>query len=77
MKQDIIALRKILNSRLFSEKYPVIDRVDVDEYGNGIDIVLIPNNSDEYWSVKDEIRNYIYTIIRLASINNWPIRIYP
>lgn len=76
MEQDIIALRKILNSRLFLEKYPVIKRVHVDGYGRGIDIVLIPNNDKEYWSIKNEIKNYIHTISRAASINSY-FKIYP
>lgn len=69
MEHDAIVLKKILNSELFLGKYPIIDRVAVDLYGRGIDIVLFPNDSKKYWEIKKEIYPYIWDIAKMASVN--------
>jgi hypothetical protein len=78
MEHDIIILKKILNSALFLGKYPIIDRVHVDQHGKGIDIVLIPNDSKKYWETKKEIHSYIWSITKMAGVNvKYGLNIYP
>jgi hypothetical protein len=76
MEHDGIVLKKILNSNLFLGKYPMITRVEVDPYGKGIDIVLIPNNTQEYWDIKKEIHSYVWELSKLASVTS-RFNIYP
>lgn len=75
---DIKILKKVLNSKLFLGKYPIINSVSVDRYGNSIDIVLFLNNTKEkeYWDLKGEISNYIWQISKSASVETH-FRIYP
>lgn len=76
MEHDIIVLKKILNSALFLGKYPIIDRVHVDQHGKEIDIVLIPNDSKKYWETKKEIHSYIWNIKKMAGVKSG-LNIYP
>lgn len=77
MDLDIKTLRKLLNSKLFLDKYPFIDRVWVDKkYGNKIDIVLSPNDTKEYFSMSDEIRSYVWDISKYVGVNS-NLNIYP
>ena len=76
MEHDINVLKKILNSALFLGKYPIIDRVHVDQHGKGIDIVLIPNDSKKYWETKKEIHSYIWDIKKMAGVKSG-LNIYP
>ena len=76
IEQDVLVLDKLLNSKLFLNKFPIIDRVWVDKYGKGIDVVLIPNDTKEYFKIKDKINSYIWEIIRVAGVDNM-INVYP
>jgi hypothetical protein len=77
MERDVIVLRKVLNSKVFLNKFPFIDRVDVSLYGNGgIDIVLIPNDIKQYWKDKKEIYPYIWDIATMASVTS-RFSVYP
>ena len=78
IEKDVKVLKKILNSELFLGKYPIIERVFVDEqYGNKIDIVLIVNEpSNKYWPIRDEIRSYIWNIAKMAGVTS-RFNIYP
>ena len=77
MEHDTIVLKKILNSELFLGKFPVIERVEVDMYGiNGIDIVLIPNDTKQYWIDKKEIYPYIWDRAKMASVTS-RFNVYP
>jgi hypothetical protein len=76
IERDIKILKKLLNSKLFLNKFPIISSVSVDRYGNGIDIVLFLNNTKEYWDLKGEISNYIWQISKSASVESH-FRIYP
>lgn len=69
IKDDINVLRKLLNSPLFLNKYPTINRVWVEKYGDQIDIVLsIDGPSDEYWPIKDEIKSFVWTLVKMAGV---------
>lgn len=77
MEHDIKVLKKILNSELFLGKYPMINRVWVDKYGDNIDIVLnVKEPADDYWPIKDEIKSFIWNIVKMAGIIS-SYRIYP
>jgi hypothetical protein len=76
MERDIIVLDKLLNSKLFLNKYPMVNRVSVTKYGNGIDIVIFPDETKRYFDVRKEIGYYIWDISRLASVETY-FNIYP
>lgn len=76
LNHDVKVLDKLLNSQLFLGKYPVINYVSVERYGSIVDVVLIPNDTKEYFKLKDEIRSYIWDISRMASIES-RFNIYP
>lgn len=77
MEHDTIVLKKILNSELFLSKFPIINRVEVDMYGiDGIDIVLIPNDTKQYWLDKNEMYNFIWNIAKMSSVTS-RFRVYP
>ena len=73
---EVKILNKLLNSKLFLDKYPIIDRAGVDKYGKGIDIVLIVNDTKEYFAIRDEIRSFIWDISQSASVDSY-LSIYP
>ena len=77
MDRDAIVLKKVLNSKVFLNKFPVIDRVDVSLYGGGaIDIVLIPNDTKQYWIDKKEIYPYIWELAHMTSVTS-RFHVYP
>ena len=77
MEHDTIVLKKILNSELFLSKFPIINRVEVDIYGvDGIDVVLIPNDTKKYWLYKYEIYKFISNIAKMSSVTS-RFRVYP
>ena len=78
IEQDVKVLRKLLNSPLFLDKYPLISRVWVEEYGtNRIDIILnVKDPYSEYTPLKDEIKSYIYTLAKMLGVTTRFI-IYP
>ena len=80
IKRDIKYLDKVLNSRVFLDKYPCINMVSVDGFGYGIDIVMFINDSindsKKYWEVKDEISSYIYSARQAGSVES-KVYIYP
>ena len=78
IEHDVKVLKKILNSELFLGKYPMIERVLVDEqYGNKIDIVLIVNEpSNKYWPIREEIRSFIWNVAKMAGVTS-RFQIYP
>lgn len=78
MEQDVIVLKKLLNSPLFLDKYPMISRVWVEEYGNDrIDIVLnVKEPYSEYSPFRDEIKSYIWNIAKMTGVTS-RFNIYP
>jgi hypothetical protein len=75
-ERDIIVLDKLLNSKLFLNKYPMVERVSVTKYGNGIDIVIFPDETKRYFDVRKEIGYFIWDVSRLASVETY-FNIYP
>ena len=78
IEQDVKVLRKLLNGPLFLDKYPLISRVWVEEYGtNRIDIILnVKDPYSEYTPLRDEIKSYIYNIAKMLGVTTRFI-IYP
>ena len=77
MEHDTNVLDKILNSRLFFDKYPMINRVWVTKYVNNIDITLSVNEpSNHYWPIRDEIRSFIWNIAKMSGVTS-RFNIYP
>jgi hypothetical protein len=78
IKHDVKVLRKLLNSPLFLGKYPMINRVWVEEYGTDkIDIILNVNEpADEYWPIRDEIKSFIWNIAKMSGVTS-RFNIYP
>jgi hypothetical protein len=78
IEQDVKVLKRILNSELFLGKYPIIERVWVEEYGNDrIDIVLnVKEPYSEYSPFRDEIKSYIWNIAKMAGVTS-RFNIYP
>jgi hypothetical protein len=76
IERDIKILDKLLNSKLFLKRYPMVERVSVTKYGNGIDIVIFPDETKRYFDVRKEIGYYIWDISRLASVETF-FNIYP
>ena len=76
MEQDIYILNRLLNSKLFLDKYPMIDRVHVNQYGKGVDVVMIVNDAKTYFPLREVIKDYIWDIGRYASVKS-NLNIYP
>jgi len=76
MEHDTKVLHKILNGPLFLDKYPMINRVWVTKYINNIDITMSIEESERYWSVRDEIRSFIWNIAKMSGVTS-RFNIYP
>mgnify|MGYP000459627467 FL=1 len=78
IEHDVKVLHKILNSELFLGKYPMINRVWVEEYGNDrIDIILnVKEPYSEYSPFRDEIRSFIWNIAKMSGVTS-RFQIYP
>ena len=76
IEHDVKVLKKLLNSPLFLDKYPIIERVWVDkQYGNKIDIVMSITDPS-YWSLSDEIKSFIWSIAKMSGVTS-RFNIYP
>ena len=76
IEHDVKVLKKLLNSPLFLDKYPIIERVWVDkQYGNKIDIVMSITDPS-YWSLSDEIKSFIWNIAKMSGVTS-RFNIYP
>jgi len=76
LERDVAILKKILNSELFMKKFPVIERVAVDKYGDYIDIVMIPKDINEYFKVVNRISDYVWEIKTAAGVES-RVSMYP
>jgi biotin synthase-related radical SAM superfamily protein len=78
IEHDVKVLKKILNSPLFLDKYTMISRVWVEEYGNSrIDIVLnVKEPYSEYSPFRDEIKSFIWNIAKMSGVTS-RFNIYP
>ena len=78
IEHDVKVLKKLLNSPLFLDKYPVIERVWVDEYGNNrIDIILsVKDPFKDYYLSRDEVKSFIWNIAKMSGVTS-RFNIYP
>ena len=78
IEHDVKVLKKLLNSPLFLDKYPVIERVWVDEYGNNrIDIILsVKDPFKDYYLSRDEVKSFIWNIAKMSGVTT-RFNIYP
>jgi len=76
MERDIAILRKLLNGKLFLNKFPVIERVAVEKYGDSIDVIMILNDTKEYFKVVNKIFDYVWQLKRMVDVES-RISIYP
>ncbi len=76
IEQDIKVLDKVLNSPLFLDKFPVISRVWITQFGKNIDVVLNPSDTGQYWSNRENIYSYIHNLRNMAGVKS-RIQIYP
>ena len=76
IEQDIKILDKVLNSPLFLDKFPVISRVWITQFGKNIDVVLNPSDTGQYWSNRENIYSYIHNLTNMAGVKS-RIQIYP
>ena len=64
-------LKKVLNSELFLDRYPIIKRVEVEATKLSITIILIFDESTkDYWDQKPEIHSFIRDIKKMLGIPN-------
>ena len=74
--QEVKILDKLLNSPLLLDKYPVINYVSIERYGSIVDVVLILNDTKEYFKLRDEILLYIWNISKMAGVES-RFNVYP
>jgi hypothetical protein len=64
-------LKKVLNSKIFLDNYPIIKRVEVESSKLSITIILIFDESTkDYWDQKPEIHSFIRDIRKMIGIPN-------
>ncbi len=77
-EHSIKILDKVLNGKLFLGEYPMVDRVSVSKYGDGIEIVMIVGNVGEYWPFRDKAHEFISDLRKMLGITSEiRINIYP
>jgi len=80
-KENAEALHKLLNHKIFKEKFPEIRSVDARQFGDGIDVVFFLDKRDDY------ITNYkefgpkaaamVRDLARMVGASHDKINIYP
>jgi hypothetical protein len=71
LEHSVGLLKKVLNSEIFLERYPIIKRVEVDPTGrSSLTIVLIYDESKNYWDQRSEIHSFIWDIGKMLGISN-------
>ena len=81
LEQNADSLHKLLNHKIFKEKFPEISSVDARQFGDGIDIVFFLEDSTEYTkSYKDfgpKAAAMVRDLARMAGVGQDRINIYP
>jgi hypothetical protein len=79
MKEEAQVLKKLLNHKIFMEKFPIFKHVWVDTFGSGIDVIFMFQDGYEYSDykeIKSSAREMVYQLARIASVNS-SLNIYP
>jgi hypothetical protein len=81
LKENAEALNKLLNHKIFKEKFPEISSVDARQFGDGIDVVFFLDEPSEYTkSYKEfgpEAASMVRDLARMVGAGNDRINIYP
>lgn len=80
MEQEVKVLRKLLNHKIFLDQVPGIRRVDVREYGKGIDVVFFLNEGfgyDDYMLFKADAFRLVFELAKMAGIGSLNLNVYP
>jgi len=81
LQQNAESLHKLLNHKIFKEKFPEIRSVDARQFGDGIDVVFFLNNRDDYTTNYKEFGPKAATMVRdlarMAGVGQDRINIYP
>jgi hypothetical protein len=74
--RDVKVLDKLLNSPILLDKYPVINHVSIERYGNIIDVFIICDYTKEFYEVRDDIKLDILNISKMAGVES-RFKVYP
>jgi hypothetical protein len=81
LQQNAESLHKLLNHKIFKEKFPEIHSVDARQYGDGIDVVFFLEDSSEYTKGYREFgpkaAAMVRDLARMVGAGNDRINIYP
>lgn len=80
MEHEVNVLRKLLNHKIFLDRFPVIKSVDVRKYGKGIDVVFFLKDDyvyDDYSNIKSDAYNLVYDLTKMAGLSIPLINVYP
>lgn len=79
MKEEAQVLKKLLNHKIFMEKFPIFKHVWVDIFGSGIDVIFMLKDGheySEYKEIKSRAIEMVYQLSRMAGVNS-TLNIYP
>ena len=81
LKQNADSLHKLLNHKIFKEKFPEISSVDARQFGNGIDVVFFLKDTSEYTKSYKEFGTkaaaMVRDLARMVGAGRDTINIYP
>jgi hypothetical protein len=81
LQQNAESLHKLLNHKIFKEKFPEIRSVDARQFGDGIDVVFFLNNRDDYTTNYKEFgpkaAAMVRDLARMVGASHDKINIYP
>jgi hypothetical protein len=77
--KDVKILKKLLNHKIFLDKFPEITYVAVDEFGQGIDVVFFYRDGvgrDETKLFRPKAGNLVQSLAQMAGVKS-RLNIYP
>jgi hypothetical protein len=81
LEENAEALNKLLNHKIFKEKFPEISSVDARQYGDGIDVVFFLEDTSEYTKGYKEFgpkaAAMVRDLARMVGAGRDRINIYP
>lgn len=79
MEEEVKILKKLLNHKLFLEKFPEITYVAVDKFGEGIDVVFFYRDGvtrDETKIFRPKAGNLVHSLAKMVGVKS-RLSIYP
>jgi hypothetical protein len=83
MEQDINVLKKLLNNKIFLDKFPLIRYVHVNKSitgDNNIEVVFAFKDGfeyNDYRAFKEDARSLVYQLAKYSGVSARRISIYP